>query len=130
MTLSKLFGALVLSVLLIVLLKEFRVRHSAVFSAAATVFFLVLAIDEMTEALSFLREFSEKGGFQEYFSVLCRALGIGLCTGFLAEFCRDLGEGTLSRAAELCGKGAILALAFPLLRDFLELVLMSLAGVS
>lgn len=115
-------GTLFLSVVLLVILKEFKVRHSVLFSAAAVLFFLLLSLEELSEVLGFLKEISEESGFSLYFNVLARALGIALCTGFLAEFCRDLGEGTLSRAAELCGKGAILALTFPLLRDFLELL--------
>lgn len=107
---------------LLLILKEFKVRHSVLFSAAAVLFFFFLSLSEMREVLLFLREISSESGFSSYFNLLLRALGIALCTGFLAEFCRDLGEGTLSRAAELCGKGAILSLTFPLLKDFLELI--------
>lgn len=116
-------GAMLLCLVLILVLKELRVRHSVIFSAAACIFFLLISLQELAEVFSWMRAFSEKSGFAAYFGVLLKSLGIALCTGFLAEFCRDLGEGALSRVTELCGKAAILSLAFPLLRDFLDLVL-------
>ncbi|MBP3686222.1 MAG: stage III sporulation AC/AD family protein [Clostridia bacterium] len=115
-------GALFLTLVLLLILKELRVRYSMLFSASAAMFFVCLSMEEIADVLIWMKEVSSGDGFSSYFTVLLKSLGIALCTGFLAEFCRDLGEMTLSRAAELFGKGAILSLALPLLRDFLELV--------
>ncbi|MBR6530454.1 MAG: hypothetical protein IKT43_03465 [Clostridia bacterium] len=130
MSIFQVLGVLFLTLVLVLMLKELRVRYSILFSAAALIVFLLFSLEEMKSVLSFLTALSEKSGYTTYFTVLLKSLGIALSTGFLAELCRDMGEGALSRAAELCGKGAILSLAFPVLKDFLDLIARAMESVE
>lgn len=124
---AKVFGALLLVLSVVLILRELKVRAAVLFTAGAVVFFLSLSVTELLRVFELFYTYSVDGPFSKYIGVLIKALGIGLCTGMLAEFCRDLGEGTLSRVTELCGKTAILLLALPLLTDFLELLVQSAA---
>lgn len=130
MNVLKLSGILLLSLLLLLLLRELKVRHTALFTLGAALFFLACSLTELWDVFSLISSFGEMSGEEEYFKVLLKALGIGVVTGFLSDFCRDLGENTLSRAAELCGKSAILTLSLPILKDFLALLSASLSQVE
>lgn len=113
-------GLLLLALCLVLLLRNNRPEMALVFSICAAVFFFIYALADLTAVFLWFRELCAQSAFAPYMTVLVKALGIGLLTGFLAEICRDVGEGTLCRAAELCGKGAILLLALPLMKEFLD----------
>ncbi len=130
MDIFKFCGALILVLCLVLVLRTFRAPYAVLVSAGAALLFLLWAFEGLSSFLNWFSRLSEQGGWQETFDVLLRALGIGICTGFLSEFCRDLGEGTLSRVAELVGKVAILSVALPLFYEFLELIATTLSFAS
>ncbi|MBQ2730629.1 MAG: hypothetical protein IJF24_01245, partial [Clostridia bacterium] len=69
-------GALFLTLVLLLILKELRVRYSMLFSASAAVFFVCLSMEEIADVLIWMKEVSSGDGFSSYFTVLLKSLGI------------------------------------------------------
>ena len=123
-------GILAAAIALSFALKQTRPEFARLVAIGAAVFCALYALKSMEGVIGFFRDLAGETGYGSYFTILFKSLGIGLLTGALAEVCRDLGEGTLARGAELAGKGAILALAFPILEGFLELIRRALEGAA
>ncbi len=60
---------------------------------------------------------------QEYFQILCKAVGISWLTQLAGDLCRDCGETAIASAAELCGRILLTLLALPLFLTLAETVL-------
>lgn len=122
MQIAQFFGAGLLVLLLVTVLRGLHSSAALVLSVSATAVFLFFALELLRPVLDELRAVSQAAGYGEYLTLLLKALGVGIVSTLLSELCRDLGEGALSRVTELCGKGAMLALALPILSDFIELM--------
>ena len=104
-----------LSVLMFCLQVGKRSRGAVV---AAAVLFFTASIDGIARLFSFIKEQEQLWGQGEY-TVLMKALGIGVICQFTAELCRDAGESVLASRVEFFGKIEILLLSIPLLQKLL-----------
>lgn len=55
-------------------------------------------------------------------STALKGLGISFLVSVCASFCRDLGDEGIAGKLELCGKGAVLYLALPLLEEIVTMM--------
>ena len=121
-------GILLCVLILILIFQTVNPQFARLIALAAGVFCVLYALGFFSRVISFFRDLGEETSYGSYFTILLKALGVGLLTGALAEICRDFGQGALARGAELIGKGAILVLAFPILEEFLELLKLGLGA--
>ena len=97
-------------------------REHALLLAAVTAVFLLLAALEGAGPL-----FRELEGLSsafpgECFPVMLKAVGITIDGQLAAQLCKDAGESALAYAVELAAKAAVLAAAFPLLRQLFDTI--------
>jgi stage III sporulation protein AD len=62
------------------------------------------------------------------FTMLAKALGIGVTTQLAADICRDSGSISLANLVELGGRLLILSLALPLLKSMAEMAVGLIRG--
>lgn len=92
------------------------------FSAGAAV---ILFLSFLTIISPLLERFTLLFGSaapKEILSVAFKGLGIAFLVSVCASFCRDLGEEGVAGKLELCGKGAMLYLALPLLEEIMSMI--------
>ena len=97
-------------------------REHALLLAAVTAVLLLLAALEGADPL-----FRELEGLSaafpgECFPVMLKAVGITIAGQLAAQLCKDAGESALAYAVELAAKAAVLAAAFPLLRQLFDTI--------
>lgn len=97
-------------------------REHALLLAAVTAVLLLLAALEGAGPL-----FRELEGLSsafpgECFPVMLKAVGITIAGQLAAQLCKDAGESALAYAVELAAKAAVLAAAFPLLRQLFDTI--------
>ena len=97
-------------------------REHALLLAAVTAVLLLLAALEGAGPL-----FRELEGLSsafpgECFPVMLKAVGITIAGQLAAQLCKDVGESALAYAVELAAKAAVLAAAFPLLRQLFDTI--------
>ena len=114
-------GVALLSVALILLIKELRPTLSLPLRLAASLVLFGGAIALFAPILAKMQGLFALSGGEEYASLLLRATGVALLCELTASFCRDLGEGTVALGVQTFGKLEILLLCLPLLDDVMEM---------
>lgn len=86
----------------------------------------LLKLESVVEQLRFLQTYFS--GYESYFQLLLKILGIAYLAEFSADLCRDAGAGTLASQIELLGKLSILVLCLPIMTSLLETIDYFLGG--
>ena len=85
---------------------------------------LFLVIGAVTPSVARLKAvFVKMSGAAEFFVIPVKALGLAYITEFIADTCRDFGQGSLAAKAEFAGKCAIFVLCVPAAVSVLEVAL-------
>ena len=117
----ELSGVALLSVMMILLLREWRPAMAVPLRLGVVLLLTVAAVGLFVPVVSRVRallSFAPEGALT---APLLRAAGVALLTELTASFCRDLGENTVANGVLLFGKLEILVLSLPLLDDVLEI---------
>lgn len=86
----------------------------------------LVKLESVVEQLRFLQAYFS--GYESYFQLLLKILGITYLAEFSADLCRDAGAGTLASQIELLGKLSILVLCLPIMTSLLETIDYFLGG--
>ncbi len=122
--LLRLAGACAVCLPLAALLRRREPELALVLTAAALLLALVHSLAAAAPLLEELRSLMVRAGLEEArLGILLRCLGAAVVTRITAGLCRDGGSQALAEAVELAGALAGLAIAFPLVRSVVELVL-------
>ena len=123
----KLFGAAVLAVLAIMIIRKQSPDTAITLRLVATVALAAVCIFAIEPIVEYVRELSDTLGDAEKIGVACeallKALGISILTHVTATICRDSGEGSIAYYVELGGKIEILLLSLPLIREMIDTTL-------
>ncbi len=126
-SLFKLFGAAILCVLLLVILRRESADAALTLRMCAGVALALACIGAMTPIVEYIEEIGEELGADDSVSrsieVLLKALGVSILTHISATVCRDAGEGSVAYYVELGGKLEMLVLTLPLLKEMLNVAL-------
>ena len=113
-------GALALvSLVAIVLIRQWKPEWGVFLRLAAAVLLLGAVVTSMAEVVTQIRNLSGQALPDGSMALLFKALGIALLTQIGTSVCRDCGENGLATWVEMAGKAEILLLSFPLIRDVL-----------
>ena len=123
----KLFGAAVLAVLAIMIIRKQSPDTALTLRLVATVALAAVCIFAIEPIVEYVRELSDTLGNTEKIGVACevllKTLGISILTHVTATVCRDSGEGSIAYYVELGGKIEILLLSLPLIREMIDTTL-------
>lgn len=96
-----------------------KLVHLVVCSAGLGV--LLLCFDGIKDTLGYFYDISASVEYGEYFKVMLKGLGVAYLSCIGGDMCRDCGEAGLAGRIELAAKLEILAIAFPLVKNLIEL---------
>ncbi len=121
MILSATFFAL-FATLLIQSVTPLSERFKGYLTAGATLVLSLLFFRQAEPVLSYLKALGQKAVAGSFFTPIFKGIGISFLVSFTASFCRDLGEDSVAKKLEACGKAAVLYLALPLVGEILSLM--------
>ena len=104
------------------LVHHFAPEFQPLFVCGCAVFFFWIFFRTILPLLKTALEITNSAGFSGVFDVLWKAVGICAIVSVSASLCRDMGEEKIASGLELCGKGALLTLALPLLKQVLDVI--------
>lgn len=119
----KIAGFVLISLLLILLLKDTKREFSFILSAACgIILFIAVADDLYSIARSIYNLSSQVSNINTYISLMMKILGISLIAQFVVDLCRDAGENALASQTEIASKVLILIMTLPLFETVINIV--------
>ncbi|MBS3976986.1 MAG: stage III sporulation protein AD [Syntrophomonadaceae bacterium] len=122
MEILQIVGIGIIASVVIVMVKQTQVPHSAVLiSMVVGVGIFLAMLPKITMVVGILQELSDRAGVNQfYLTTIFRIIGIAYITEFGAQVCRDAGEGAVAGRVEFAGKIIIMVLAIPIIAAILE----------
>ena len=119
----------VMTAVLAAWLKNVKAEYGVWMVLAAGVFLsmaTVLKVDTIVQEIKFLQGYFS--GYDAYFKILLKVIGITYLAEFSSDLCKDAGANTLASQIELFGKLSILVLCMPIMTSLLETIDYFLGG--
>ncbi len=121
--LYKLFGFALITLMAVLLLKKTSADFAVVLKLGAGIalggacFYIIEPLIRYVYELSATEAMS---GFIPSVTVVLQVLGVAFLTQICASACRDCGEATMAYYVELGGKGEMLVLSLPLIKEIID----------
>lgn len=114
----------IIGCILCLVLRDYHRPQAALLGAAICIVLLIGAVPELSRIITTASGlYAQCSLAPEYFTVICKAIGISYLTQLGADTCKDCGEHAIGTAITLCGRICLVALALPLFVTLAETVL-------
>ena len=124
MEIIKIIGIGLISLIIIILLKQYKPEFTIYISLLAGVLILLLVIDELSGIISLLQTFANKVSINSTFlSLLIKITGIAFLSEFAVSICKDSGEVAIANKIEIGTKIIIISMSIPIISSLLEIIL-------
>ena len=123
MDIIKIIGIGLISLILIIIIKQYRPEFTIYISIIAGVLIIVLSLDKLTGIINILTTLSNKTGINsQYLGILLKITGIAILTEFAVSICNDAGESAIATKIDLGGKVIIISISIPIIVALLDLI--------
>lgn len=124
MEIVKILGIGLVSVILIIIIKQYKPEFAVYISLIAGTLIILLIIDKLTGIIGLLTALSNKVSInKEFLEILLKITGIAILTEFAVSICKDLGESAIANKVDLGGKIIIISISIPIISSLLENVI-------
>ena len=124
MDIVKIIGVGLTSLIIIIILKQYKPEFTIYVSIIAGAVILFMLFNKLAGIVSMLTNLSNKIGIEnEFLKILLKITGIAILTEFAVSICKDTGETAIASKIELGGKVIIVSMSIPIITALLELVL-------
>lgn len=124
MDIIKIIGIGLISLVIIIILKQYKPEFVIYVSIMAGILILLLVMDKLSGIINLLLDLSNKSGLNsEFLKILLKITGIAFLTEFAVSLCNDSGESSIASKIDLGGKVIIISLSIPILSSLLETVI-------
>ena len=121
--LTKIIGIGLLTLVIIIILKQYKPEFAIYASIIAGILILVIAFEKMTGIIELLQTISNKTYINKSFlTILIKITGIAFLTEFAVSICSDAGEKEIASKIEIGSKIIIITMSMPIITSLLELV--------
>ena len=120
----KIIGIGLISLVIAIILKQYRPEYAIYVSIIAGVLILFLAMDKLSGIINLLKSISDKTYINKQFlGILLKITGIAIITEFAVSICADAGEKAIATKIEIGSKVIIIAMSVPIISSLLELII-------
>lgn len=113
-----------ISLIIIVIVKQYRPEFVLYVSLVAGVLILVMIMDKIGAIIDLLTTLSNKTAINnEFLILLIKITGIAFLTEFTVSICKDTGETAIANKVDLGGKVLIISMSIPIIASLLETIL-------
>lgn len=123
MEIIKIIGLGLISLIIIIIIKQYRPEFAIYISIAAGILIITLCLDKLSGIINMLTTLSNKTGLNsQYLGILLKITGIAILTEFAVSICNDAGESAIATKVDLGGKIIIISISIPIIVALLELI--------
>ena len=131
MEVVKIIGIALVSVIIIIILKQYKPEFAIYISILAGILILLLVMDKLTGIINLLQSLASKASINSTFLVLLiKITGIAFLSEFAVSICKDSGEAAIASKIEVGTKIIIIAMSIPIISSLLEIILQILKLVE
>lgn len=124
MDIIKIIGIGLISLIIIVIVKQYRPEFVLYISLIAGVLIVMLIADKFSAIINLLTTLSNKTAINnEFLILLIKITGIAFLTEFTVSICKDSGETAVANKVDLGGKVLIISMSIPIIASLLEIIL-------
>ena len=124
MDIVKIVGIAIVSLVIIIILKQYKPEFAVYVSIISGIIILFLIMDRLYGIINLLINLSNKAGAgTEFIGILLKITGIAILTEFAVSICKDSGETAIANKVDLGGKIIIISISIPIITALLELII-------
>ena len=124
MDIIKIIGIGLISLIVIIILKQYRPEFALYVSILAGIFILVLSISQISGVINLLKSLASKANINsEFLGIILKITGIAILTEFAVSICQDSGESSIANKIDIGGKVIIITISLPIISSLLETML-------
>lgn len=124
MEIIKIIGIGLISLIIIIILKQYRPEFALYVSILAGIFILVLSISQISGVINLLKSLASKANINsEFLEIILKITGIAILTEFAVSICQDSGESSIASKIDIGGKVIIITISIPIISSLLETIL-------
>ncbi len=123
MDIIKIIGIGLISVIIVIILKQYKPEFTLYVSICAGAIILGLVMTRLSGIIQLLTELSNKvSDTNGFLTVLIKITGIAFLTEFAVSICKDSGESAIASKVDLGGKVIIISMSIPIISALLETI--------
>lgn len=124
MDIIKIIGIGLISLIVIIILKQYKPEFAVYASIIAGIFILILSISQISGVINLLRSLASKANINsEFLGIILKITGIAILTEFAVSICQDSGESSIANKIDIGGKVMIITISIPIISSLLETIL-------
>ena len=120
----KIIGIGLISLIIIIILKQYKPEFAIYVSLAAGILILTMSFQELAGIITLLKSIGNRTSVNNQFILLLlKITGIAILTEFAVSICNDSGETAIGTKIDIGGKIMIISISIPIITALLETVL-------
>lgn len=124
MEIIKIIAIALISLIIIILLKQYKPEFAIYISLLAGVLIIFLIMDKFTGIIELIKSISNKANINNQFiTILLKITGIAFLSEFAVSICKDSGEAAIASKIEIGTKIIIISMSIPIISSLLEIIL-------
>lgn len=124
MEIIKIIGIGLISLIIIIILKQYKPEFAIYVSLAAGILILTMSFQELAGIITLLKSIGNRTSINNQFILLLlKITGIAILTEFAVSICNDSGETAIGTKIDIGGKIMIISISIPIITALLETVL-------
>ena len=122
--LVKIIGIGLISLIIIIIMKQYRPDFAIYVSLVAGVLIFSIAMGKFSTIIDLLQSISNKAGINsDFLNILLKITGISFLAEFAVSICKDSGESAIASKIELGSKAIIMSMSLPIISNLLDIIL-------
>lgn len=124
MDIIKIIGIGLISLIIIIIVKQYRPEFVIYVSIIAGAIILMLIMEKVSSIINLLTALSNKTVVNnEFLTLLIKITGIAFLTEFSVSLCKDSGETAIANKIDIGGKVIIISMSIPIIASLLETII-------
>ena len=124
MDILKIAGIGLISLIMIIIIKQYRQEFAIYISLLAGALIFSLIFGKISGIITMLNNLANRSSInKEFLNLLIKITGIAFLTEFAVAICKDSGESAIASKIDIGGKVTIIAISIPIISGLLETVI-------
>jgi len=120
----KIIGIGLISLIIIIILKQYKPEFAVYVSIIAGILIIALTIGKISGIIDILKNLANKTTINNQFLVLLiKITGIAILTEYTVSICKDSGESAIASKVDFGGKIVIMSMSIPIISSLLETII-------